>query len=284
MTMEANAVWLITGCSTGFGRELAKEALHRGWRVALTARNLDQIGDLVDGRGDRALALQLDVTDTAQRKSVFDAVQARWGSVDVLVNNAGVGYFSSVEEADLDAVKPIFETNFFGLAGMIQLALPSMRARKTGWLVNISSISGFAGFAALSFYSASKHAVEGLSQVLRQEVEPLGIRVICVEPGGFRTEFSNRGLNGKMTAFADYEPTVGRVMENVLSKRRDQPGDPVRAAHIIIDAIISDSPPQHLVLGAQCYNAVHRVADQLLQEIEHWREISLAADYPPEPR
>jgi NAD(P)-dependent dehydrogenase (short-subunit alcohol dehydrogenase family) len=281
MTLKPKSVWLITGCSSGFGRELAREALDRGYRVAVTARRPETVADLTEGRGDQALALALDITDPEQCRAAVAAVQERFGGLDVLVNNAGVGYFSTVEEGDLDAARGLFETNFFSVARLIQLALPGMRARGDGWIVNIGSIGGIAPFTPTSYYAATKHAVEGLTRVLRQEVGPLGIKVMCVEPGGFRTEFSNREvLNVRPTEFADYQPTAGRVMGIVSARARNQPGDPVRGARIIVEALESETPPQNLTLGAQAYNAIHAVASTLLKEMEAWKETSLAADYP----
>lgn len=281
MTPHANPVWFITGCSTGFGRDLARECLSRGWRVAVTARNPDQIADFAREFGERALTLKLDVTDPAQREAAYAAAVAQFGQIDILVNNAGIGYFSSMEEADLDAARTLFEANFFATAALMQLALPAMRARRSGHIVNISSIAGFAPFAAISFYAATKHALEGLCHAARLEVEPLGIKITCVEPGGFRTEFANRALNGKLTQFEDYAPTVGKVMTAVLSGQRNQPGDPVRGARAIVDAVMSASPPRHLALGKQCYEAIHTAASNLIEELEDWRDTALSADYPP---
>jgi len=280
MSVDQDAVWLITGCSTGFGRELAREVLSRGWRVAVTARNTSQIADLVKSYEDRTMALPLDVADETQRESAIRAIEARFGRIDVLVNNAGLGYFASVEESDLDDCRALFEVNFFATAALIQRVLPGMRDRRRGAIINIGSIAGLAPFPALGFYAASKHAVEGLTHVLRQEVATLGIDVMCVEPGGFRTEFSNRPLNGKHTEIADYAQTTGRVMNNALSGKRDQQGDPMRGARAIVDAVTCGAPPRHLLLGAQCYNAVSRVTTELVTEMELWREASLAADFP----
>lgn len=281
MTVKPDSAWLITGCSTGFGRELAREALARGHRVAVTARRPESVADLVDGHGERALAVGLDINDAEQCRAAVGAAQDRFGGLDVLVNNAGVGYFSTVEEGDLDAARGLFETNFFAVARLIQLTLPRMRARRDGWIVNIGSIGGIAPFTPTAYYSATKHAVEGLTRVLRQEVGPLGINVMCVEPGGFRTEFSNRdALNIRSTEFEDYQATAGRVMGIVAARSRAQPGDPVRGARAIIDAMEADRPPHNLVLGAQALNAIKDVAEKLRDEIEAWRDLSLSADYP----
>lgn len=283
MTVGTNAAWLITGCSTGFGRELARDALARGYRVAVTARRPETLADVVEGHGQRAIALALDVNDEAQRRAAIAAVEDRFGGLDVLVNNAGVGYFSTVEEGDLDTARQIFETNFFAAARLIQLALPGMRARGVGWIVNISSIGGIAPFTPTGFYSATKFAMEGLTRVLRQEVSPLGVQVMCVEPGGFRTEFSNReALDVLPTAIPGYEPTAGKVMGIVTARSRRQPGDPVRGARAIIDALETEAPPHNLLLGAQCFEAVQGVTQRLAAEMEAWRDVILGADFPPD--
>jgi NAD(P)-dependent dehydrogenase (short-subunit alcohol dehydrogenase family) len=280
MQTNKDAVWFITGCSTGFGRELARETLERGWRVVVAARSTTQVEDIVKSAGSRAMAVELDVANPASCDAAIQAATTKFGSIDVLVNNAGVGYFSSAEEADLDSIRNMFEVNFFGPARLIQLVLPGMRGKKNGAIVNVGSIAGYSTRPSIAYYAATKHAIEGLCKSLAQEVEPLGIQVMCVEPGGFRTEFSNRPLNGVPTSIDDYRPTVGAGMDALLARRRNQPGDPVRGARVIVDAITSLSPPHHLVLGAQAYSAIKAVSLELLEEMEKWRDIGLSADFP----
>src|SRR5215472_10056289 len=177
MGPQRSSTWFITGCSTGFGRELARAVLARGYRAAVTARNPAQVEDLVAGHRDRALALRLDVTDPAQVAEAVRRAEEHFGGIDVLVNNAGIGYFAAVEESEEKDTRQVFEIDFFGLARMIQAVLPGMRKRRCGHIINISSIGGLAPFPSLGYYCAAKFAVEGLSECLALEVGPLGIRV-----------------------------------------------------------------------------------------------------------
>src|SRR5215210_6570574 len=177
MASQTAPVWFITGCSTGFGRELAKLVLARNWRAVVTARDKARVADLAEGCADRALALDLDVTDPAQITAAVQAAEDHFGAIDVLVNNAGYGYQASIEEGEEAEIRAMFDANVFGLAALTRAALPGMRARRRGHIVNISSVAGFVGFPASGYYAATKHAVEGLSDSLAREVEPLGIKV-----------------------------------------------------------------------------------------------------------
>jgi NAD(P)-dependent dehydrogenase (short-subunit alcohol dehydrogenase family) len=280
MASEHVPVWFITGCSSGFGRVLAMLVLERGWRAAVTARNPRSVEELVAGHGSRGFALALDVTDTAQINAAVRATEARFGAIDVLVNNAGYGYQVSVEEGDDRAIRALFETNVFGLAALIRAVLPGMRARRRGNIVNISSVAGFIGFPGSGHYAATKHAVEGLSDALAKEVGPLGIRVTCVEPGPFRTDFATRSLKQTLSRIEDYEPIVNSRLRKVAARGGAQPGDPVRAAKAIIEAVQAEKPPRHLVLGAEGFENVRKSLTETLAEIDAWRQVSLGADYP----
>jgi len=200
-------VWFITGCSTGFGHELAKQALERGYRTVVTARQPDEVNAMA-ARGE-ALVLKLDVTNHGQIDAAIKAAEDRFGRIDVLVNNAGIGYFGAVEESEEDQVRRMFEINVFGLSRMIHAVLPGMRQRRHGFIVNFSSLAGLHSFPALGYYNATKFAVEGLSGALCQEVEPLGIKVIIVEPSGFRTDWAGRSANESKQHIADYAATAG---------------------------------------------------------------------------
>src|SRR5271154_7403137 len=189
---HSKPVWLITGCSTGFGRELSLILLKRGYRVVATARDKSKVDDIVAGNPKNGLALALDVDKQGQIDAAVKAAEARFGRIDVLVNNAGYGYLAAVEEGDDADVRAMFETNFFGLAAMTRAVLPIMRAQKSGAIVNVSSMGGFIGFPGSGYYAATKFAVEGLSESLSKEVGPLGIKVIIVEPGPFRTHWAGR--------------------------------------------------------------------------------------------
>ena len=191
---QSKPVWFITGCSTGFGRELAVILLKRGYRVVVTARDKAKVDDIVAGHDKNGLALALDVDKQDQIDAAVKATEARFGRIDVLVNNAGYGYLAAIEEGDDADVRAMFDTNFFGLAAMTRAVLPIMRAQKSGAVVNISSIGGFIGFPGSGYYAATKFAVEGLSEALSKEGAPHGIKVLIVEPGPFRTDWAGRSL------------------------------------------------------------------------------------------
>jgi NAD(P)-dependent dehydrogenase (short-subunit alcohol dehydrogenase family) len=271
-------VWFITGCSTGFGRELAKLVLSRGWRAVVTARDAGKVADLVEGHNDRALALALDVDD---RKQVDDAVQqaeARFGAVDVLVNNAGYGYRAAVEEGDPDDVRRLFDTNFFGAVALIKAVLPGMRERRRGAIVNVSSIGARISPPGSGYYAAVKAALEGMTASLRKEVGPLGITAMAVEPGGFRTDFAGRSLTQAATPIADYADTAGKRRKENDTADGTQPGDPAKAAQAIITAVRAAEPPALLLLGNDALSAYGAVLDAQRAEMEQWRELSAGTD------
>ena len=280
MATDDTPVWFITGCSTGFGRELAQQVAARGWRAVVTARDRARVADLVEGAGDRGLALDLDVTDAGQVAAAAQAAEARFGRVDVLVNNAGYGYQASVEEGVEAEVRAQFDANVFGLFAMTRALLPGMRARRRGHVINISSVAGFVGFPGSGYYAASKHAVEGWSDALAAEGKPLGIRVTCIEPGPFRTDWAGRSLRQTPTEIAEYADTVGSRMQTTSGYSGKQPGDPARAAAAMISVTERDDPPRHLVLGAFGIEAVTGKLRTTLAEVEAWREVGLATDYP----
>ncbi|MEN6407201.1 MAG: oxidoreductase [Thermoguttaceae bacterium] len=273
-------VWFITGCSTGFGRELAKHVLERGCRTVVTARNPDDVKDLA-AKGD-ALVLKLDVTDWNQSGEAVKAAEETFGRIDVLVNNAGIGYFAAVEESEEDQVRRMFDINVFGMGRMIHAVLPGMRKRRHGFIVNISSIGGLCSFPALGYYNATKYAVEGLSEALRQEVEPLGIKVMVVEPSGFRTDWAGRSANESKKQIDDYAATAGAVRSQLRAISGKQPGDPVRAAHAIVEAIESRNPPRHLLLGNDAYEAATAKLAELRKEFFAWEAVARGADFPKE--
>ena len=187
--------WLITGCSTGFGRALALEALAQGHHVAIASRNTNDVLDIIEQYPDLALAVTLDVTIKQQITDAVKLTIEKFGSIDVLVNNAGVGYFGAVEESEDDEVRKMFDINVFGLANMIQEVLPFMRKQKSGHILNVASIGGLRSFPGVGFYNATKYAVDGLSEALYKEVAPLGIKVTIIAPSGFRTDWAGRSAN-----------------------------------------------------------------------------------------
>jgi NAD(P)-dependent dehydrogenase (short-subunit alcohol dehydrogenase family) len=279
MTIPTSPVWFITGCSTGFGRDLAQLVLDRGWPAVVTARGRDRVADLVEGHAN-ALALDLDVTDHIQIAAAVSAAQAKFGRIDVLVNNAGYGYQATAEEGEEAEIRAQFDTNVFGLFALTRAVLPLMRAQRSGNIVNFTSVAGLVGFPGSGYYAASKHAVEGWSDALLAEVGPLGIGVTCVEPGPFRTAWAGRSLRQTPSTIADYAETAKARMEGTKAYSGTQLGDPVRAGEAIIAAVQQDTPPRHLVLGKFGYDAVTAKLKERLAAIEAARAVSNGADFP----
>ena len=277
-TITEQSVWFITGCSTGFGRELAKQLLARGSRVVVTARNpqaLTQFAGL-----ENALVQKLDVTDPADVVAAVQAAEAHFGRIDVLVNNAGIGYFAAVEEGEDTKIRRMFDINLFGLAAVTRAVLPGMRKRRHGFIVNFSSIGGLRSFPAIGWYNATKFALEGLSEALWQEVEPLGIRVMLVEPSGFRTDWAGRSADESKAQIQDYAATAGAGRAGVRAVSGKQAGDPVRAVEAIIKVVEGPNPPHHLLLGNDAYEgAIAKLAD-LQKDFVKFEELSRGADFP----
>ncbi|GAA4168227.1 oxidoreductase [Gryllotalpicola koreensis] len=270
--------WFITGCSTGFGRALAEAVLAQGDNAVITARNPDALAELAARHPSTSLALPLDVTDPAQVAAAVDAAEERFGGIDVLVNNAGHGYRAAVEEGEDAAVRELFETNFFGLVDVTKRVLPGMRARRSGTIVNLSSIAGRTSALGSGYYSASKYAVEGLSGSLRQELAPLGIRVIVVEPGGFRTDFAGRSLGQSEVPIGDYAATAGTRRKSA-AEDGSQPGDPAKLARAIIAAVASPEPPRQLLLGPDALARTRAELASQLEELEKWATVSASTDF-----
>jgi NAD(P)-dependent dehydrogenase (short-subunit alcohol dehydrogenase family) len=273
-------VWFVTGCSTGLGRAFARAALAHGFRLAATARDPSKIADLVKGREGQAIALKLDVADPKAIAAAVAEAERAFDRIDTLVNNAGYGYMAAVEEGEDAAIRAQFETNFFGLAAMIRAVLPGMRARRSGAIVNVSSVGGLRGTAAGGYYCATKHAVNGLSESLALEVEPLGIRVMIVEPGPFRTDWGGRSLQHGPAHIADYEATAHRRQREIAGYSGSQAGDPARAAEAVIAALNSPNPPRHLVLGRFGLDAARAKFNDMLSELDAWETTSVGADFP----
>ena len=275
---RAVPVWFITGCSTGFGQELAKQAIERGYRTVVTARDLDKLQGFV--ASDQVLTLKLDVTQPDQVAAAVQAAEARFGGIDVLVNNAGIGYFAAIEEGDAAEVRKMFEVNVFGLTAMVQAVLPGMRQRRRGCIVNLSSLAGVRGMPALGQYNATKFAVEGLSEALRREVEPLGIQVMVVNPSGFRTDWAGRSALETGHPIEDYLATAGKVRLAVRASSGKQPGDPVRAVRAILEAVASGQPPHHLLLGNDAFEGAMAKIDELRQDFKAGEAVARGADFP----
>ena len=277
-TSATPAVWFITGCSTGFGHELAKEALARGTQVVVTARKPEELSAFASS--PNALILKLDVTNQAEVTAAVKSAEKRFGHIDVLINNAGIGYFAAVEEGEDAEVRRMFDINVFGLAAVTRAALPGMRKRRSGMIVNLSSLAGLRGFPALGYYNATKFAVEGLSEALWKEVEPLGIKVMLVEPSGFRTDWAGRSANESKLVIADYAATAGAARAGVRAASGKQPGDPVRAIEAIIKVVTSRNPPHHLLLGNDAYEGAMAKLDELRRDFTAWESVSRGADFP----
>jgi NAD(P)-dependent dehydrogenase (short-subunit alcohol dehydrogenase family) len=273
------ATWLITGCSTGLGRALATAVLNRGETVVVTARDEARAGDLARAHPGTALAVPLDVTDHTQIRDVVCAAQERFGTIDVLVNNAGHGYRAAVEEAAYDQVQELFATNFFGPAALIQAVLPGMRERQSGTIVNISSAGVRSCPIGTGQYVAAKAALEALAAALRKEVAPLGITVMTVEPGAFRTNYK-RSLTQPREEISDYAGTVGARRKADLTEDARQPGDPARAAQAIITAVHSPGTPSMLVLGSDALTWFRDAMKELSADADAWEQTSLSTAFP----
>jgi NAD(P)-dependent dehydrogenase (short-subunit alcohol dehydrogenase family) len=279
-TGTSKPVWLITGCSTGFGRELAQRIIQRGWQAIVTARDVAQVADLAASAGNRVLALSLDVTKPDLIEAAVKAAMKKFGRIDVLVNNAGYGYQATAEEGEEDEIRAQFDANVFGLFAVTRAVLPIMRAQRSGNIINISSVAGIIGFPGSGYYAASKHAVEGWSDSLRAELEPLGIGVTCVEPGPFRTDWAGRSLRQTPNKIADYAETAGRRLAATKEVSGTQPGDPGRASDIMIALTQESKAPPRIVLGAWGFDQVSQILESRLGEVRRLKDLSLSADFP----
>ncbi len=279
MTENHPLVWLVTGCSTGFGRNIAEHLLDNGQKVVVTARKTDKVADLAK-RGD-ALILPLDVGHRSQCFDVVREAEKHFGRTDVLINNAGIGFFAAIEETDEEQARNLMEVNFFGAANAIHAVLPGMRQRRSGIIVNLTSIGGLSGFAAVGYYTASKFALEGLSDTLRLEVEPLGLKVMTVEPSGFRTEWAGSS-NETSTPIADYDQTAGAARRAYHASVGNQAGDPRRAAAAIFKAVTADRPPHHLLLGNEAFEVGMAKLEELRADFLAWEATTRGADFPPD--
>lgn len=271
--------WFITGASRGFGALVADLALRRGDAVVATARNPRNVTDRL-GEHPNLLAAALDVTDEAQAKAAVDAAIARFGSIDVLLNNAGFGLMGAVEEATAAEVEAVYRTNVFGLLNVTRAMLRHMRARRSGRILNISSIGGYRGAAGFGVYSSTKFAVEGLSEALHAELEPLGIHVTVVEPGYFRTDFLDAvSLSVSPNVIEDYATTAGRIRNVATGLNHNQPGDPAKLAKVLIDFAEVANPPVRLPLGSDTVAAIEAKHASDAAILNQWRSISVSTDF-----
>jgi len=271
-------VWLVTGCSSGIGRAVAEVALERGQRVVATARDVATVADLAAGAPDRALALPLDVTKPEQIAAAVAEAERAFGRIDVLVNNAGYGYLAAVEEGDEAEVRALFETNFFGLVAVTRAVLPGMRARGSGHVINVTSMTGLVGNPGAGYYAASKFAVEGLSEALRKELAPLGLRVTLIEPGAFRTDWSGRSLRQTRRTIDAYE-AVARRRAMIQGMDGKQVGDPRRAAEAILLVAGLEDPPLRLLLGRDVYDAFREKIAGLTASLDEWQAVTVDVEF-----
>jgi NAD(P)-dependent dehydrogenase (short-subunit alcohol dehydrogenase family) len=271
-------VWLITGCSRGLGRALAEAVLSAGHQLVATARNPAQLADLVAQYGDRVCPIALDVTDEqAAGKAIKAAVNA-FGRLDILVNNAGYGDVGSIEDTSLADFRAQIETNLFGVINVTKAAIPLLREQRSGHIIQLSSVGGRIGAVGRAPYSAAKWGVEGFSEVLAKEVEPLGIKVTIVEPGGFRTAFAGASTMIR-EGRSEYDSTVGEVARFQRDYNGVQPGDPVKAASVILYITSLDEPPLRLLLGSDAVYAVEQSDLARLEADRKWRDLSLSTDF-----
>lgn len=268
---DGEKIWFITGASTGFGHAFARYALDQGYHVVATARDASRLDGLVRSAPGRVLALPLDVTEPQAVASAITAAQARFGRIDVLINNAGFGLVGAVEETPMTEFRAAMETMFFGAISVIQAALPLMRAQKTGAIVNISSMGGQLSVAGFGAYSAAKFALEGVSEALAQELAPFGVKVLIVEPGAFRTAFAGSALR-HMPVIADYRDIVGGTRDFAHNMNETQDGDPYKAASAIDAALAAEKTPLRLQLGQDAISAVRAHAETLLADLAAWEE------------
>ena len=272
--------WLITGCSEGgIGAGIAKAVLDHGDCAVVTARSTAKVESIVKEYPETSLAVALDVTRQESIDAAVAAARERFGQIDVLVNNAGYCYRSSVEEADRAGVDLMYETNLFGPISLIKAVLPEMRARKSGAIVNVSSIGAVRTGAASGYYASTKAALELMSEGLAAEVKPLGIKVMIVEPGAFRTHFYDSSLKGASLTIGDYRDTAWKRSPENAVNQANQPGDPDKAGDVLIKALDAENPPLRLLLGSDALRVVKSALEARLQELETWADLSAQTDY-----
>jgi NAD(P)-dependent dehydrogenase (short-subunit alcohol dehydrogenase family) len=274
------SVWFITGASRGFGAEIVEKALAAGHQVVATARDTSAVAQRFPDAGTRLVLAKVDVTDEAQVAHAVSKAISAFGRIDVLVNNAGRGLLGAVEEAGDSAVRALYDTNVFGALNVIRATLPTMRAQRSGRIVNISSVGGFVGSPGWGIYNSTKFAVEGFSEALAKELGPLGISVTIVEPGYFRTDFlDSSSLHTESTTIDDYTATAGATRERAVAVNHAQAGDPSKAAAAIVEVAESDAPPVRIQLGRDSFAAVSQKLQNVAEEQARWQETSVSTDH-----
>jgi NAD(P)-dependent dehydrogenase (short-subunit alcohol dehydrogenase family) len=272
--------WLISGVSSGFGRALAEKLVTIGDRVVGTVRSEAARVEFEKLDASRALAVVLDVTHDDDVVRVVSEIERDVGAVDVLVNNAGYGHEGPIEETSMDEFRQQFAVNVFGAVAMTKAVLPFMRQRRSGHIINITSMGGIVTFPALGAYHGSKFALEGISETLAKEVAPFGIKVTAVEPGGFRTEWAGRSMKRGEALIADYEPLIGPLRKARAERSGKQAGDPRKAADAIVKIVDTPEPPVHLLLGTDALGFVRNKLESLTQEIDRWEALTISTNFP----
>jgi NAD(P)-dependent dehydrogenase (short-subunit alcohol dehydrogenase family) len=276
------ARWLITGCSTGIGREIARCALEAGHQVVVTARRVADVEDFATRFPDTALAVPLDVTDRSQIRGAVAAAHDRFGGIDVLVNNAGYGYLAAVEEGEDAEVRKLFDTNYFGVVDTVKAVLPGMREQGSGHIVNISSMTGLVANPPNAYYSSTKFALEALTEALSKEVGPLGIKVSAVEPGGFRTDWAKRSMHEAAAPIAAYAEDVGARKELIRAFADHLPGNPAKVGEAVVMLAGLDDPPLRLLLGGDVLAATRQKLAEMAASIDEWEHVTLDVGFPPD--
>lgn len=273
--------WLITGAARGLGAHVAQQAMNAGHRVIATARNAEDVAERFPGADpDRLIPVALDVTDAARASAVAQLAAERFGGIDVLVNNAGRGLLGAVEEASDSELRTIYDTNVFGVVNVLRAVLPGMRARRSGHVINISSVGGFTAGTGWGAYASTKFAVEGLSESLSLELAPLNIKVTIIEPGYFRTDFlDSSSLHRAAAVLDDYAPTAGAVRETAAARNHAQPGDPVKGAREIVKIADLAEPPLRLQLGPDSVERVEAKLRSVQAELDRWRAVAMSTDH-----
>lgn len=271
--------WLITGCSTGIGREIALAALAAGHQVAVTARRPETIADIA-AANERAIALTLDVTDQQQIAAAVKMTTDAYGGIDVLVNNAGYGYMSAVEEGEDHEVRRLFDTNYFGVVDTLKAVLPIMREQRSGHVINISSMTGLVANPPNTYYSSTKFALEALTEALAKEVGPLGIKVTAVEPGAFRTDWGSRSMRETATPIEDYADNVGARKELIKAFADHLPGDPRKVAEAVVMVAALSDPPLRLLLGQDVLQATREKLRDMNASIDQWESVTVDVNFP----
>jgi NADP-dependent 3-hydroxy acid dehydrogenase YdfG len=272
---NTDKVWLITGSSTGLGRALAQAVLERGYHLVATARQPEQLKELSDRYPDRVTTIALDVTNAQSIQQAVEAALNAYNRIDVLVNNAGYGTVGAIEEVNDDDVRRQFDTNLFGAINVTRAILPTLREQRSGHILNISSANGISAFAGVGIYSATKFALEAISEALAQEVKPLGIKVTIIEPGSSRTNFSSRALSTLSHQINDYAQTSGKIVQRLQERDGKQPNDPAKAAAAMIQVVESDNPPLRLALGEDSVNLITQKLESMKAELEAWKDVSM---------